>query len=108
MNVFLKMVSVELGAKVHAILIMDGAGWHKSRTLKVPENITALILLPYSPELNPVERLWAYLRSHYLSNRVYEDYQHLLDAGAQAWDMTPPLPKWPRCLDMSTGRRPAA
>jgi hypothetical protein len=90
MNVYLKMLSDELGPKDHAILIMDGAGWHKSRGLTVPENITILILPPYSPELNPVERLWAYLRSHYLSNRVFDDYQHLLDAGAQAWQQLTP------------------
>lgn len=85
MNVFLKMLSDELGPSDHAVLIMDQAGWHKSKALKTPANITALYLPPYSPELNPVERLWAYLRSHYLSNRVFEDYDHLLAAGAEAW-----------------------
>lgn len=90
MNVFLKMASDELGERDHAVLIMDQAGWHKAKKLIVPANITILYLPPYSPELNPVERLWAYLRSHYLSNRAYRDYQHLLDAGAQAWqDLTP-------------------
>lgn len=54
--------------------------------------ITILYLPPYSPELNPVERLWAYLRSHYLHNRAFDEYQHLLDAGAQAWQrLTPDL-----------------
>lgn len=91
-NVFLKMLSDELGPKDHAVLIMDQAGWHKARKLLVPENITVLYLPPYSPELNPVERLWAYLRSHYLANRVFDDYQHLLDAGAEAWqELTPEL-----------------
>ena len=92
MNVFLGMLGAELAPKEHAVLIMDGAGWHKARTLVVPQNITILHLPPYSPELNPVERLWAYLRSHYLSNRAYKDYQHLLDAGAHAWQqLTPEL-----------------
>ncbi|MBX3367723.1 MAG: IS630 family transposase [Phycisphaeraceae bacterium] len=90
MNVFLRMLSEELAADEHAILIMDQAGWHKSRRLKLPENITTLLLPPYSPELNPIERLWAYLRSHYLSNRVFDDYQHLLDAGAEAWQQLVP------------------
>jgi transposase len=89
-NVFLKMLSEELGPKDHAVLIMDQAGWHKARTLVVPENITILYLPPYSPELNPVERLWAYLRSHYLANRTFDNYRHLLDAGAEAWrSLTP-------------------
>jgi transposase len=92
MNVFLKMLSAELGPLDHAVLIMDQAGWHRARTLEVPDTITILYLPPYSPELNPVERLWAYLRSHFLSNRAYENYQHLLDAGAAAWQqLTPEL-----------------
>jgi transposase len=58
----------------------------------VPACIRILLLPPYSPELNPIERLFGYLRSHYLSNRAYDDYQHLLDAGAEAWrDLTPAL-----------------
>lgn len=85
MNVFLKMLSAEVKPGEHAVLIMDQAGWHKSKALAVPENISTLLLPPYSPELNPVENLWGYLRSHYLSNRAYDDYQHLLDAGAEAW-----------------------
>lgn len=94
MNVFLKMLADDLAPNDHAVLIMDQAGWHKARKLVVPESITILYLPPYSPELNPVERLWAYLRSHYLSNRAYDGYQHLLDAGAQAWQqLTPDLLK---------------
>lgn len=91
-NVFLDMLSHELGPKDHAVLILDQAGWHKARSLRVPDNITMLFLPPYSPELNPVERLWAYLRQHYLANRAYDGYQHLLDAGAHAWQqLTPEL-----------------
>ena len=90
MSVFLRMVSEELGEGDHAVLIMDQAGWHKAKALRVPDNITILYLPPYSPELNPVENLWGYLRSHYLSNRVFDGYDHLLAAGAEAWqDLTP-------------------
>ena len=92
MSVFLRMLAEELGADEHAILVMDQAGWHVSRSLKVPDSITILLLPPYSPELNPIERLWAYLRSHFLSNRAYEGYEHLLDASATAWrEMGPEL-----------------
>lgn len=90
MNVFLRMLGEELKPDEHAVLIMDQAGWHKSKALTLPENITVLYLPPYSPELNPVERLWADLRSHYLSNRVFEDYAHLLKAGAEAWQQLTP------------------
>ena len=45
-------------------VILDRAGWHRTQGLVVPSNITLLELPPYSPELNPVERVWHYLRSH--------------------------------------------
>lgn len=82
---FLQELSSKLAHDEHAVLIMDQAGWHTSPRVKMPENITALFLPPYSPELNPVENLWHYLKSHYLSNRVYEEYEALLDAGQEAW-----------------------
>lgn len=94
MNRFLKMVGDELGPCDHAVLIMDQAGWHRAKAMIVPDNITILYLPPYSPELNPVENLWGYLRSHYLSNRAYDDYDHILNATAQAWNqLTPELLK---------------
>jgi len=73
MNVLVKMISDEPGPKVHAVLIMDQAGWHKSKALELLANIATLLMPPYSPQLNPVERLWAYLRSHYMSNLVCDD-----------------------------------
>ena len=85
MNAFLKILSAELGPLEHGVLIMDQAGWHRSKTLDMPDNVTCLLLPPYSPELNPVENLWHYLRSHHLSNRTYDDYDHLLEAGTAAW-----------------------
>jgi len=84
-NVFLHTMSAELKPGEHAVLIMDQAGWHVSKRVKMPDTITVLLLPPYSPELNPTENLWHYLKSHYLSNRRYEDYEHLLDAGTDAW-----------------------
>jgi transposase len=44
------------------------ASWHTAMALKVPENISLLYLPSYTPELNAIERLWGYLKSHYLSN----------------------------------------
>jgi len=92
MNVFLQMLSAELQPRDHAVLIMDQAGWHKAKALQVPDNITILYLPPYSPELNPIERLWAYLRSHYLANRAYRDYEHLLEGSSDAYrNLTPAI-----------------
>jgi hypothetical protein len=85
MNRFLAGLSSTLAADEHAVLALDNAGWHVARALRVPQNITLLPLPPYSPELNPVERLWAWLRSHQLSNRVYEGYDDLLKETDRAW-----------------------
>lgn len=85
MNAFLEVLSSEVEPKDFVVLIMDQAGWHKAKALKVPDNIVVLYLPAYSPELNPVENLWQYLRSHYLSNRAYDDYDHLLAAGTAAY-----------------------
>lgn len=85
MNEHLKFISKEAGADTHVVLVLDNAGWHVAKALKVPDNITLLPLPPYSPELNCVERVWGYLRSHYLSNRVFTDYEELFNAGCEAW-----------------------
>jgi transposase len=84
-NLFLAQMSRELAPDVHAVLIWDGAGFHTAGEVKLPANITLLKLPPYSPELNPIENLWHYLRSHHWSNRFYRDYDELFDAATQAW-----------------------
>lgn len=86
MNQFLAGLSGMLAADEQAILVLDNAGWHVAKALEVPQNLTLLHLPPYSPELNSAERLWQYLRSHYLSNRVFADYSELLQQTTQAWD----------------------
>ena len=85
MDAFLKILDAERRPSEHFVLIMDRAGWHVSRKLALPDGITVLLLPPYSPELNPAENLWHYLRSHYLSNRTYDDYDALLAAGTDAY-----------------------
>jgi transposase len=79
MNVFLSELSREYSSEKLA-LIMDGAGWHKSSNLKVPENIKIFFLPPYSPELNPVERLWLYIKQRILSNKIYQTIDDLENA----------------------------
>ena len=70
---------------MHAVLLWDGAGYHISDGLRIPKNVSLIQLLPYSPELNPVENLWHYLRSHYWSLRVYRAYEELEEAAVGAW-----------------------
>ena len=85
MSRFLAGLSGTLAPDEHAVLVLDNAGWHTADALEVPANVTLLHLPPYSPELNPVERLWAWLRSHHLANRVYADYDELLRETDRAW-----------------------
>ena len=77
MNDLLANLSAKLGADRHAVLVWDGAGYHTSGTLAVPGNITLLPLPPYSPELNCVERVWLWMRTHDLSNRALDDQDHI-------------------------------
>lgn len=81
-NLFLAEFSRQLAPDVQAVLIWDGAGYHTAGALEVPANVSLIRLPPYSPELNPIENLWHYLRSHYWSNRVYEDWEALKEAAA--------------------------
>jgi transposase len=86
MNAHLTFISRQAGPNKHVVLVLDQAGWHVAKGLEVPENITLFHLPPYSPELNPIERIWAYLKSHYLNNRVFRDYDDLLIACRSAWN----------------------
>jgi transposase len=67
-------------------LICDGAGWHQTGgRLRVPDNITLLSLPPYSPELNPMENVWHYLRENILCSRICDTYDDIVDACSTAW-----------------------
>lgn len=83
-NVFLEQFSRGLAVNEHAVLLWDGAGFHVSEELVVPSNVSLILLPPYAPELNPVENLWHYLRSHHWSNRCYRDHAALEAAAVEA------------------------
>ncbi len=85
MTLHLQAISKTIAENAHAVIIMDRAPWHKS--VKVPNNITIIYLPSYSPELNPVEQVWDFLRSNYLSNRVYETIDCVFDACCDAWNL---------------------
>jgi transposase len=87
MNLHLREISTQVAQGAHAVVVLDGAGWHQTGgKLNVPDNISLLRLPPYSPELNPAENIWQYLRQNYLSNRVYETYNAIVDACCEAWN----------------------
>ena len=90
MDVYLKWISESVGPEMHIVLVLDRAGWHVSGKLVVPANITLHHLPPYSPELNPVENKWGYMRSHYLSNRCFTDHDHMYAAATEAFNAITP------------------
>ena len=72
MSEHLKEISTQVMPGAHAVLICDGAGWHQTgKRLRVPDNITLLPMPPYSPELNPMENVWQYLRGNKLCALVW-------------------------------------
>ena len=76
--------AVEPGA--HAVRLLDQAGWHLSDKLTIPDNLTLMPLPPKSPELNPVENIWQYLRDNWLSNRIFRSYDDILDHCCHTWN----------------------
>jgi hypothetical protein len=87
MNLHLQEISKQIADGAQAVVVIDGAGWHQiGGRLVVPDNISLLYLPPYSPELNPQENVWQYLRQNYLANRVYDDYEAIVEACCNAWN----------------------
>ncbi len=70
----------------HAVVLLDQAAWHTTAKLGIPENISLVPLPPKSPELNPAENVWQYLRQNWLSNRVVDSYEAIVEASCQAWN----------------------
>ena len=86
MAIFLEGVAGALPAHVHAVMALDRAGWHGSKKLTVPNNVSLAPLPPYSPELNPAGRVWLFLRERFLSFRVLDDQEAVIDACCVAWN----------------------
>jgi transposase len=85
MQKHLDEISVMVARGSHAVLLLDRAGWHTTGNLIVPTNITPIFLPARSPELNPVENVWQYLRANWLSNRIFETIDDIIDAACDAW-----------------------
>jgi len=87
--------------EAHAVLILDQAGWHTTGKLNIPSNITLLSLPPRSPELNPVENIWQFMRDNWLSNRIFKSEDEIVSICSDAWNRLIDKP-W---KIMSIGRR---
>ena len=77
-------ISAAVDPGAHAVLIVDQAGWHLTPKLAIPDNITVLALPPRSPELNPVENVWQFMRDNWLSNRIFKSYEDIVALCCQA------------------------
>jgi hypothetical protein len=90
MQLFLEHFSSTLTSDEHAVMVVDGAGWHIAHDLRIPGNVTLVLLPPYAPELNPVERVWLFLRERHLSHRLLAGYDAIVDALCTAWNALTP------------------
>jgi transposase len=86
MNAFLAQFAATLAEHEHAVMVLDRAGWHRAKKLVIPSNVTVVWLPPYSPRLNPVERLWLFLRERHLSHRLLDTYDAVVAALCRAWN----------------------
>ena len=80
MNRHLKDISEQVAPGSHAVLVLDGAGWHKSKELEFPKNISLLFLPPYSPELNSMGNVFEFVKSNKLANRFFETVEDVTPA----------------------------
>lgn len=86
MTAHLAEISAHVNPGAHAVVVLDQAGWHMSKSLVVPDNITLLPLPPRAPELNPVENIWQFLRDNWLSNHVFRSYEDIVGHCCDAWN----------------------
>jgi transposase len=86
MNLHLAEIAKTVALGAHAVLLVDQAGWHMSKRLIVPPNITIIPLPPKCPELNPTENIWQFMRDNWLSNRVFQSYNDIVDHCCDAWN----------------------
>ena len=86
MQLHLDQIAPAVAPGAHAILLLDRAGWHVTKSLKVPRNISLLPLPARSPELNPQENIWQFMRANWLSNRVFKSYDDIVDHCCFAWN----------------------
>ena len=85
MQKHLEEIALNVAPGAQAIVIADQAGWHTTKKLTIPANLSLVPLPPACPELNSQENIWQYLRQTYLSNRVFASYEAILDACQAAW-----------------------
>lgn len=78
MNIFLRELSRQY-PNDYLILVVDGASWHKAIALQIPDNIELFFLPPATPEMNPIEQIWAWLRLHGFRNEIFQTLDKVVE-----------------------------
>jgi hypothetical protein len=86
MNLHLAEIGEMVSPGKHAVLLLDQAGWHLSGDVAVPDNITLLPLPPKCPELNVMENVWQFMRDNWLSNRIFQHHDDIVDHCCHHWN----------------------
>lgn len=86
MRLHLEQISHVTEAGRHAVVIMDGAGLHTNNIADEFSNVSIIKLPPYSPELNPIEQVWSWMRQHCLANRTFKNYEDIVESVCKAWN----------------------
>ena len=86
MQMHVREISCHVTPGAHAVLLLDQAGWHTTGKLDMPGNITLMSLPSRSPELNPQENIWQFMRDNWLSNRVFTSYDDIVAHCCEAWN----------------------
>ena len=89
MNLFLRELSGQFPDDI-VLLCCDGAAWHKSNSLELPENIVLFHIPPYTPEMNPMEQIWKELRKRDFRNEVFTSLQKVVDRLCDTISALPP------------------
>ena len=85
MTLHLNEIAQAVAPGAHALVLVDQAGWHQSKRLVVPDNITLVPLPSKAPELNPVENIWQYMRDNWISNRIFTSYPDIVRHITRRW-----------------------
>ena len=86
MSSHLALISAATKAGRHAVVLMDGASWHQEHLSDGYDNLSIIHIPPYSPELNPIEQVWSWMRQNEIANRCFKDYEDIVDKCSRAWN----------------------
>jgi len=86
MQAHVNEIACNVAGGAHAVLIMDRVAWHATSKLVTPTNITPILLPSQMPERNRVENIWRYMRANWPSNRIFENYDAIIEAICEAWN----------------------